>query len=48
MTVAVEVSLATAAKLQAIAAALHLSVDEYLADARAAGVHRRHYRGHPG
>jgi hypothetical protein len=30
MTVAVEVSPATAAKLQAIAAALHLSVDEYL------------------
>ena len=30
MTVAVEVSPATAAKLQAIAAALHLSIDEYL------------------
>jgi hypothetical protein len=30
MTVAVEVSPATAEKLQAIAAALHLSVDEYL------------------
>ena len=30
MTVTVEVNPATAAKLQAIAAALHLSVDEYL------------------